>query len=113
MRSIQVNRGLNFTHSLGFWHIGKASLNTTTQCIEPLLHSANPIKQLCIYKCGDRLAVFVDNHTVMPVLHLIKHFTQVLSKVDRICFCNHHATPNRYDHTGHYGLGLKDVQGLR
>jgi hypothetical protein len=39
----------------------------------------------------------------MPILHLIEHLAQILSKAHRIGFRNHD-TPNRYDHIDHDDL---------
>jgi hypothetical protein len=59
------------------------------QSVEAALHAANALEQARIDQCGDWLAIFVDDDAVVPVLHAIDHFAQVLPEVDRAGFGNH------------------------
>jgi hypothetical protein len=59
------------------------------QRIEPLAHSSNPGKQLRVHESGHRLAVLVDHDAVIPVLHMVQHFAQILAKVDGADFGYH------------------------
>jgi hypothetical protein len=61
---------------------GKTGFNALAQRVEPALHAADALKQSGIHQSGHRLAVFVDDDAVLPVLHLVEHFAQVLPKGD-------------------------------
>src|SRR5207253_540003 len=47
------------------------------------------LKQPRVHQCRNRLAILVDDHAVVAVLHLVQHFPQVLAEVDGGGFCNH------------------------
>ena len=47
------------------------------------------VEQAGIDQCGDRLAVLVDDHAVVPVLHLGEHFAQLLPEADCVGFGDH------------------------
>jgi hypothetical protein len=61
---------------------GKTGFNALAQGIEPALHAANALEQTGLDQGGNGFAVFVDDDAVLPVLHLVEHFAQVLPKGD-------------------------------
>ena len=73
---------INFVQSIGLRNSGKTGFNALTQRIEPALHAADALKQPGIHQSGNGFAVFVDDDAVLPVLHLVEHFTQVLPESD-------------------------------
>jgi hypothetical protein len=70
-------------------HIHKTSLNAMAKSVEAALHAANALEQARIDQRGDWLAILVDDDAVVPVLHAIDRFAQVLPEVDRVGFGNH------------------------
>jgi tryptophanase len=61
---------------------GKTGFNALAQRIKAALHAADALKQPGIHQRGNGFAVFVDDDAVLPVLHLVEHFAQVLSESD-------------------------------
>ena len=60
----------------------KTGFNALAQGVEPALHAANALEQAGIHQRRNGFAVFVDDDAVLPVLHLVEHFAQVLPKGD-------------------------------
>lgn len=110
--TIKINRCLDFSHAFFFWDRGKTCFDPTASDIKALLHAVNSFKQARINQRGDWLAIFIDNQSVMPILNLIEHFAQILSKVNRTSFRNHRSSQSHIDHMNHIGhYGQRPLEG--
>lgn len=89
MCAFQRDGRVDFSQTFRLRRRRKARLDALAERVKAALHAANALEQACIDECGDRFAVFVDQHAVVPVLHLIEHFAKVLAEVDRASFGNH------------------------
>jgi hypothetical protein len=88
-RAFKRDGGLDFGRAARLGHIRETSLDAMAESVEAGLHAANALEQARIDQRGNWLAIFVDDDAVVPVLHAIDHFAQVLPEVDRAGFGNH------------------------
>jgi hypothetical protein len=57
------------------------------------LSATDALEQLGVDQRGHRLAVLLDEHAVVTVLHDVEHLAQVLAKADGAGFSDHHKPP--------------------
>src|SRR5690606_10428066 len=84
--SLGRDRGLDLGLDLGdplvFGDAVIPGLDPLAKRIETRLHAANTLEKARIDECCDGLAVLVDHHAVVAVLHLVEHLAEVLAKAD-------------------------------
>jgi hypothetical protein len=85
----QSNRGIDFGHALLFRDIGKAMLNPLAEHVKMILHTRHAFKQPGINQHRNRITIFFNDDTIVPMLHLIKHLAQILFEVYCAGFGNH------------------------
>jgi hypothetical protein len=84
---------VSFGYPLAFRYIHGADFNALTEGIEPILHQANTLQKARVDQSGDRFTILVNDNAIVPILNLVKHLTQVLSKGNDIRLDNHGTPP--------------------
>jgi hypothetical protein len=65
-----------------------------TQAIEPLAHTTDTGKQLCMHQHCHWLAILVDDDAVIATLHLAEHRAKILAKMNGVYLLDH--APSRH-----------------
>jgi len=91
MRStLNGDRSIDFLYAICLWNLFKAYFDSLAKHLEAFLHAAYTLEQACIDQSSHWLPVLVDYDTVVPILNLVQHLAEVLSKGDGAGLGNHH-----------------------
>jgi len=88
--ALKCDSNFDFLQAIRLGHFFKAGFNAPAKPIKALLHATNALEQACIDQGRHWLPVLVDYDTVVPILNLVQHLAEVLSKGDGAGLGNHH-----------------------